>query len=193
MSIHRTIPPGPQDIFWGEIAPSEHLVQLYGNDQTFLDALEGFVLGGLQKGEAVVLIATPQHRQALGGRLQNHGIDLGAFRKEEQYISLDAGETLSSFMVGDWPDDARFRNEVTGILSRATKNKRRVRAFGEMVALLWADGRHGATVRLEHMWHQLCRSEGFPLFCAYPRSGLTQDAGESIREILNTHSQILTG
>jgi hypothetical protein len=124
--------------------------------------------------------------------LENRGVDLEAFRLQDQYIPLDAERTLSSFMIRGWPDDTLFQQEVSNILSRAGKNDRKVRAFGEMVALLWADGLNGATVRLEHLWHQLCNSESFSLLCAYPRSGLTQNAGESIREILNTHSQILT-
>src|SRR5688500_19228341 len=53
---------------------------------------------------------------------------------------------------------------------------RSVRAFGEMVAVLWANGHNGATVRLEHLWHAFCQSEAFSLFCAYPKTGFTQDA-----------------
>jgi hypothetical protein len=60
-----------------------------------------------------------------------------------------------------------------------------------MVALLWAQGHSGATVRLEHLWHSLCQEEAFALFCAYPRTGFTQDATESIKEICETHSRVL--
>ena len=75
-------------------------------------------------------------------------------------------------------------------LQRARSHARPVRAFGEMVALLWARGDNAATIRLEHLWQTLCLAQGFSLFCAYPRSGFTQDAGDSIRQICETHSQV---
>ena len=53
---------------WANLAPSEHLVQIYNSRDSFLDTLEGFVTGGLNKGESVVLIATPEHVDALSRR-----------------------------------------------------------------------------------------------------------------------------
>ena len=73
-------------------------------------------------------------------------------------------------MINNWPDENLFRLLVIGLLHRAKRNKRPVRAFGEMVALLWAQGFNGATVQLEHLWNNFCETEAFSLFCAYPRS-----------------------
>jgi len=179
------------DIFWGEIAPCEHLVQIYQEDNAFLDSLEGFVAGGLRSGDGVVVIATPSHTAALEDRLRAQGIDLATSRNEDQLIVLDAEECLDQFMVGQWPDAELFDQFVTQVLQRAGRSGRRVRAFGEMVALLWAQGHNGATVRLEHLWHELCRRESFSLLCAYPRAGFTKDAQESIREICAAHSKVL--
>ena len=76
--------------------------------------------------------------------------------------------------LDQWPDAELFDQFVTQVLERAGRGGRRVRAFGEMVALLWAQGHNGATVRLEHLWHELCRRESFSLLCAYPRAGFTE-------------------
>ncbi|HXD00299.1 MAG TPA: MEDS domain-containing protein [Verrucomicrobiae bacterium] len=183
--------PDKAEIFWGEIAPREHLVQIYGDEAPFLDALEGFVVGGLRAGEAVIVIATAKHLTALEQRVQAEGFNLDAARSQNQYISLDAEETLSKFLLGGWPDDIRFRKVVSDLLVKARGNGRRVRAFGEMVAVLWSQGHNGATVRLEHLWHQFCQKEEFSLFCAYPRSGFTQDADASIQEICSAHSKVI--
>lgn len=183
----------PVDIFWGEIAPSEHLVQIYGNDAAFLDSLEGFVGGGLRIGDSAIVIASAEHRRALENRLVARGIDLAKARSGDQYIPLGAEETLARFMVNGWPDDERFNLVVNELLTRARKSGRRVRAFGEMVAVMWARGDQGATVRLEHLWHKLCQAEAFSLFCAYPRSGFTQDAAASISELCAAHSQVIDG
>ena len=76
-------------------------------------------------------------------------------------------------------------------MARAHAKKRRVRAFGEMVALLWAQGLSGATVQLEHLWNKICEAQQFSLFCAYPRSGFTQTALESILNICGIHSKLV--
>jgi hypothetical protein len=179
------------DMFWGEIAPCEHLIQIYTDDRAVLDALEGFVNGGLRAGDSAIVIATEEHRRALENRLLVNGIDLPATRASDQYIALDAEATLAKFMVGGWPDDDRFDAVVSGLLDRGRRGGRRVRAFGEMVAVLWAQGNHAATVRLEHLWQKLCVAKGFSLFCAYPRVGFTQDATKSISELCAAHSRVV--
>ena len=186
--------PSGAPVFWGEIAPCEHYVQIYGDEAVLLDTLEGFVAGGLRGGDAVVLIATAEHLKSLERRLLAQDIDVEACRRRDQYIALGVDETLSRFMAGGWPDDERFKGVVKELLERARgKEGRRVRAFGEMVALLWARGNVGATVRLEHLWHGLCRTESFSLFCAYPRVGFTQDAAASISELCAAHSKVIDG
>lgn len=178
------------DVFWGEIAPCEHLVQIYTSDDVFLDSLEGFVGGGIQKGDSVIVIATPGHVSALNQRLTARGFNVEAARLRQQYITLDANESLAKFMVKGWPDEQLFNKFFAELVIR-TGNTRRVRAFGEMVAILWARGQNMATIRLEELWRQLCEKDGLSLFCAYPKSDFTQDTGTSIKEICAAHSKLL--
>ena len=180
------------DIFWGEIAPCEHLIQIYENDATFLDSLEGFVLAGLVKGDGVILIATPIHLEALEDRLRLHGFDVDAARSRDQFITLDAEATLAKFVVNGWPDEQLFRAVITEVLDRARSGGRLVRAFGEMVAVLWARGDKAATVRLEHLWHEFTQEQLFPLFCAYPRIGFAQDPSAAVKEICDAHTRVVT-
>ncbi|HUR40494.1 MAG TPA: MEDS domain-containing protein [Verrucomicrobiae bacterium] len=192
MTIIREVPASNgRRAFWGEIAPCEHLVQLYEQEGAFLDSLEGFVADGISRGESVIAIATASHLQALDARLAARGIPVEQARAEDRYIPLDAADTLSRFMVRNWPDEGLFRTLVADLLKRARAGERRVRAFGEMVAIMWARGEHGATVNLEHLWHSLCKSEDFALFCAYPKSGFTQDAQSSIDQICASHSRVV--
>ena len=184
-------PAGAAPIFWGEIAPCEHIAQFYEHDDVLLDALAGFVAGGLKPGESVIVIATPEHLKALERRLAASSGELVAAMMEDRYIALDANEALATFMVNHWPDDQLFADLVTGLLQRARAKGNRVRAFGEMVALLWANGDSGATVRLEHLWQQFCQSQSFSLFCAYPKAGFTKDPSKSLAEICAAHSRII--
>ncbi len=61
-----------------------------------------------------------------------------------------------------------------------------------MVALLWAQGHKADTVRLEHLWQAYYAEQGFSLFCAYPKSGFTEDAVQSVRTICATHSRLVS-
>jgi hypothetical protein len=55
-------------------------------------------------------------------------------------------------------DDHLLAEFVTGLITRAQGNGQRVRAFGEMVALLWAQGDIAATIRLERLGTRCVRA-----------------------------------
>jgi hypothetical protein len=178
------------DIFWAELTACDHCVQIYETDDAFLDALEAFAAGGIRQGDAIVVIATPAHLDGLKYRLTKNGFDLAAAIKRDQFIALDASATLDRFLVDGWPDDTLFKTVVDEVLARAEKNHRRVRAFGEMVALMWADGHCAATVRLEHLWNRICIERGFSLFCAYPKTGFTEKKAAAMQQICAAHSAV---
>ncbi len=180
-------------IFWGEIAPAEHVVQIYENDGAFLNLLEGFVSSGITAGECVILIATAMHLNALTERLTKQGIDIEALTTDDQLILLDAKETLAQFMINGWPEASLFNKTVSQIIQRAKDKNRSVRAFGEMVALLWAEGDTAATVHLEILWNRFCETQQFCLLCAYPTTGFTQDIHSSAHTICCAHSKMISG
>jgi hypothetical protein len=180
-------------IFWGEIAPSDHVLQIYENDEVFLETLAGYVGGGINTGDSVILIATQNHLAAIERKLELLGIHIDHLVDQKRYIPLDADEVLSKFMVDGWPDEQLFFGTVTKIIKGAKIKNRRIRAFGEMVAILWSKGMNGATVQLEHLWNKLAENEEFCLFCAYPKSGFTQTPVESVEDICCTHTKVING
>jgi hypothetical protein len=178
------------DAFWGELSPCDHSVQIYESDDDFLDALEGYVAAGIRHGDAIILIATPAHLAGLERRLISNGFDVSAARARSQYFALDARATLDKFMVAGWPDEQLFHELIGNLLTDARRRYRTVRAFGEMVALMWAEGHCGATVQLEHLWSRLCVEQGFSLFCAYPKAGFTMPAIDAIEKVCAAHSAV---
>jgi hypothetical protein len=181
------------DVFWGEIAPCDHVIQIYENDTIFVDALSGFVVGGFNSGDCVIVIATETHLNSLNERLLNFNFNIEKLISSDRYIPLNAEETLSKFMINHWPNEEKFMKTVSSLIARARHKNLKVRAFGEMVALLWAQGHSGATVQLEALWNKFCQTEAFCLFCAYPKSGFTNDPKESINHICKEHSKIISG
>jgi hypothetical protein len=191
MGTVSTLPNADPHVFWAEMAPCEHVVQIYGDDRVFLDGLEGFVGNGLRAGEAAIVIATATHLHGLEKRLRQNGVDVDKARAEKRYVSRLAEDVLAQFMVKDWPDETRFLAAMENLIAAARgEDQRKVRAFGEMVAILWSRGNHAATIHLELLWTKVLAAEKFPLFCAYPRDTFAKNATESIVEICRIHSRV---
>jgi anti-sigma regulatory factor (Ser/Thr protein kinase) len=65
-----------------------------------------------------------------------------------------------------------------------------VRAFGEMVALLWGAGNVKAAMALESLWNDLAASRQFSLLCAYPTSALRVAGLAVVNETCDLHSTV---
>src|SRR5205085_410118 len=113
-----------------------------------------------------LVIATPLHVQQIEERLAVRGIDLELARDSGRYVVLDAQRTMDSFLVEGWPDAQRFNQIFAQLLNAHSAGDPPV-IFGEMVALLWSEGKHAAAVCLEQLWNQLSRRYTFSLLCAY--------------------------
>jgi hypothetical protein len=175
--------------FWRDMTYPDHVVEIYDSDQDFLDSLLAFAEAGFSSNESVVVIATGDHLRQLEAKLHNKGHDLFALRLTDQYIALDASKALYEFVIGGSPDAILFRLLASNLMKRAKRSSRKVRAFGEMVAILWAQGNKEGTLCLEQLWSEYMQGEPFSLFCAYPRSCFSgEDALKSINEVCKSHS-----
>jgi hypothetical protein len=177
--------------FWGAIVPSDHVVQIYDDDQNFLSLLEGFVTGGFDANDCVIVIATEEHLHALEDRLRFKGHRVFELKLRDQYIPLNAKDTLDEFMINNWPDEVLFTHFMNREIALGSSRHRKVRVFGELVALLWAHGNVGASVKMEHMWNKMCKDEMLSLFCAYPKRNFDQRVLESILTICGSQSKMI--
>lgn len=182
---------GVDHVSWRDLKACEHWLQVYGEEEDLMESLVGFVRQGSQAGDALVLIATPEHRAALRTLLVADGIDVEAAAWDNRITMLDAEETLERFMVRGTPDPDRFNAVIGGLVQQVRRPGRGVRAFGEMVALLWERGEMSAMMKLEHLWHVLCQREDVGLFCAYPRCGFDPGSREQLRAICAAHTRVV--
>jgi len=170
---------------------SRHFAQFYETDEFLLKSLSEFVAEGLKAGDAAIVIATQAHQARLEERLREAGFDLPAVSGSGQYMCLDAATTLSSFMIAGMPDRQRFGKIFEGIIGRATQSGH-VRVFGEMVALLWADGNYHAALLLEGLWNKLQETHNFVLFCAYPMYGFDAEAlAKPLADVCAEHTHVI--
>src|SRR5687767_2986971 len=148
------------------VGDSEHFVQFYEDDAFLVDSVSAFIGAGLRGGDATIVIATEAHREAFAARLlRQDDLDVATMSARGQYIPLDATETLSKFMVDGLPDANLFRQVVGTVFTHAAQAGRRVRAFGDMVAVLCGEGNAAAAIRLEELWNDLGKDISFCLCC----------------------------
>ncbi|MHA6249636.1 MEDS domain-containing protein [Pontibacter sp. CAU 1760] len=184
--------PCNSETFWREVAPHSHVLQLYDCENELLNLLEGFVAGGISVGECIILIATKEHLQQLEKRLSDHALDIPNLKATNQYIALDASETLSKFMVNGVPDEDLFRNTIAAVFDSVRPCGKRIRAFGEMVAILWEQGNQAATIELEHMWNSYFEREVFSLLCTYPKNQFSKDGMNQLAHICKAHATMVS-
>ena len=176
----------------GPLCGHDHLVEFYETEAFLVDTVCTFAVPALRGGDAAIVVATPAHREVFERALAEAGIDMRAAGREGRYLALDARETLARFMVGGAPDRAHFRAAVGSVMTSAAHDGRRIRAYGEMVALLWDDGDVASALALEDLWNELAHDHEFTLLCAYPLSAFEEPASAAaFQRICEQHTKVI--
>jgi MEDS: MEthanogen/methylotroph, DcmR Sensory domain len=146
-----------------------HAVQFYRDDKSLFTTVAGFLGEGLISHQPAIVIATLPHRAAIEEHLCGRLINCAKARRDGDLVMLDAEETLGQFMIGDKPDADSFEKNVGVTIRQAVEGRGRtvVRAYGEMVDVLWKQGRSEAALALEILWNKLIVRHGFALLCGY--------------------------
>jgi phosphatidylglycerophosphatase A len=144
----------------------QHHLQLFDSSKSLAETVAAFLMIGFDQGEALLLVATPEHRELLTRRIEASGLNVREAVLANRLAILDAAQTLDKFMRQDTPNPAAF-DEVVGSLVARLGNGRRVRIYGEMVDVLAARGNYKAACQLEALWNALGRRQSFTLFCGY--------------------------
>ncbi len=152
-------------------SPSNHIVQFYDDDQILVESIGRFVSPGLAAGGNAIVVATAAHRVALQQELAARGFDFEKLTHAGRVSVSDARSLLEQLLVEGWPDRGLFHQVVGELVQKSIASspaKNQLAIFGEMVALLFADGKPDAAIRLEQLWNELAEVKGFSLLCAYP-------------------------
>lgn len=168
-----------------------HAVRFYDDARSLAQIVAEFLGEGLAKGDAAVVIATPEHRVFVEENLRSRSIDVDELTRLGQLVALDARETLNQFMADGMPNGALFKRVVGHVLDQVCKAKAdcTIRAYGEMVNVLWKDGHEAAAIRLEMLWNELANTRDFKLLCGYSMGNFYK--GAAIDEIKAQHSRVV--
>ena len=148
------------------LCTSEHHVQLFDSSKSLAETVAAFLMAGFYRGEPLLIVATPEHRELLARKLTEAGLNIREAIAANRLVMLDAVQSLEKFMRQDMPNAIAF-DEVIGTLVGRLSNGKRVCIYGEMVDVLAARGNYKAAHQLEELWNVLGRRETYTLFCGY--------------------------
>jgi PAS domain S-box-containing protein len=155
----------------------DHAVRFYDDDVRLAEAVTAFLADGLRAGDLVAAIATAAHREAFQRRLEAQGFDVDGLVAGGALYFVDAHDALSRFMRDGDPDPELFRSELGALIGQlaAQAKSRRLRAYGEIVDVLWLSGQHSAALRVEELCDDLQDHHPFDLLCAYSMAGFYRE------------------
>lgn len=169
-----------------------HLVQFFESDSYLAQSVAHFISAGLIESAGAIVIATEDHLAAIETALSEQNIDVKKVKASGQLTLLNAAQTLASLMEGSHPDPEKFHQQIGGLVQRIGTQYPRIRAYGEMVGLLWNAGNVSATIALEKLWNDLGQLHAFSLFCGYSLHAFKSEKhAHSFSEICNAHSHVL--
>jgi MEDS: MEthanogen/methylotroph, DcmR Sensory domain len=168
-----------------------HAVQFYGNEESLFTTVAGFLGEGLVSREPAIIIATPEHCAAIERHLRGRLIDCNQARRNGDLVMLDAEEMLGQFMIGDVPDPELFEETVGLVVQQMLDGRGRivVRAYGEMVDVLWKEGRTESAIKLEILWNKLALKYSFALLCGYAMGNFYKQP-KQLDEVCAQHTHV---
>jgi hypothetical protein len=174
-------------------AAPDHVVAFYDAEAFLARTVARFLQTGFERGERCVVIATDEHRETFETALRARRIPLRQLRRAGRYVEHDAADILARLAPDGVLDGAYFDREVGGPLADDLRAGRRVRVFGEMVALLWGRGHLTTALELEDRWNGLQATTPFPLLCGYPLGAFdTESSAADFHAICERHTGVTT-
>jgi PAS domain S-box-containing protein len=184
------LPPGVLASF----SQVSHVVQFYEDDEFLTAAVADFLADGLTVGQPAVVLATQPHCVAFLRHLTAKGFDVDGLQADGRLTCLDARETLARFMVGTMPDVNLFQTTLGRLIEDSSRGRpyTSIRAYGEMVDVLWKDGNASGAIRVEELWNDLAGQHSFSLLCAYAMGNFYMEAHTAaFEEICRQHHHVI--
>lgn len=180
-----------QDVQDRPAAP-KHSARLYRTDAELADAVSRFIVEGLRRGEAVLVIATAANWALFVARLARHAdIDLASTIVNGQLRIMDADLALSVVMSDGMPAWCRVHETASSIIEGGRKRFGGIRVYGEMVNILWQKGNRAAAEELELHWNALAYRYPVTRLCAYRVCDSDPDAyNELLGCVCRSHAEV---
>lgn len=158
-------------------------MQVYDDPADLVATVAPYLVAGLAQGSPALVIATPEHWLEFAAELP--------YDAAAQPTVLDAHETLAAITADGHVSPEAFERHVGGVVDElATRHPgRTIRAFGEMVDVLWQQGAHDEALVLEELWNGLQRTRPIALLCAYRLDVFDADVqADGLADVFRLHT-----
>lgn len=185
-------------LFWVLMAAKDpspakpyHAVQFYSSDDRLFCAVAGFLAEGLIEGQPGLVIATPAHRAGILHQLSARLIDVERAQRNGVLVLLDSGRMLDTFMVDGAPQASAFETHIGRLIEQLVEGREAtgLRAYGDIVNILWQASQREAAIQLELLWNKLARRFGFSLLCGYDMGHFFKQTDE-LHAVCEQHSHV---
>ena len=172
-----------------------HEVEFCPDDAGVVDRFARFSEAALSKGAAVIVAASHSHLASLFQRLKIDGMDVDAAIEAKNYIPLNVGDTLATFMQNDRADPVQFEKVTRELIMEAATDakgcNRHVAVCGECAPTLLANGNSEAAVQVEQLWDEVARTYNVEILCEYQLSAFSGMGADHIfQRICAEHSAV---
>lgn len=167
-----------------------HLVHFYEGQSGLASTAADYLGAGLEGGRAALVIARPEHGEAIEQALKERGADPGTLRTAGRLVVLDAAVTLARFHARGRVSWSDFQASIGRQIDELEQRHNGVRAYSEMVDVLWTQGHRDAALSLEAFWNELARRHSFAVVCGYSMDPFDI---QGCATVCATHSRVLPG
>jgi hypothetical protein len=167
---------------------SEHALHVYSGDSGLATTVAAFLSPAFAEESAILSIGTRAHVAAIEQRLRTDGYDVDGALRHGRYLSMDAERIIPSLLRDGLPTSQTFDDLVGSRLRHLTASHGNVRAFGEIVSLLWRDGKRAAALRLEDLWNESLGYHPLSLVCGYSERVVGRTPSE---RIVTAHTRLI--
>jgi hypothetical protein len=170
-----------------------HLVHFYEPGCFPSQSIASYLLAGVEAGESALIIATPDHTEALLEALNCCGIDTQLLEHADLLLCLDARSIVAALRERGPLTDASVDEALEAPLERIGRMppQRRSRVFGDMVDLLSLSGDHPASLQLERQWNRLQTRHSFSLYCACGTAAFAKENSAAIPGLCHVHDEVI--
>lgn len=175
-----------------EMPTHNHIVQVCKNVTSQAEILTRYIKEGLLNNEGIIVIARPSLRKTVLSKLDALGFDNQTVKNQGQVRFFDAEFLLSNILIDGTIEEQAFRNLVGIPVQFAQSKFGKVRAFGEMVDILWQRDLQDMAIQLEDLWEDLCANQSLRFLCTYLLDNLDpNDYDHALEKIYKHHKYLM--
>jgi hypothetical protein len=167
-----------------------HRLQLFDTSESLVESVASFLFEGYVRGEHLVIVAKPRHRQAVMATLQRMGCFPPDADTPQRLVALDAAEVLHTITRDGRLDATLFKRTIKPLMKSLSETGP-VRIYGEAVELLAEQQDLGTAFALEQLWNALGSEIPYTMLCGYSSAHFTTPTSQrSLRDICGTHTHV---